>query len=599
MKPETRTVNELFERDVHYAVPLYQRPYVWDEEHQWEPLWTDLLVLLDHQSQNGVQAATYSHFLGAIVLEQQTQAPGRIPHYTVIDGQQRLTTLQILLAAAQTVAKQLGADTEAGILSELIVNDPRKAHGDELLKVWPTNVNRSAFRAVVAHDSAAVVADDPSNLIQEAHVYFRERIRDWALDADPADRADRLATLRVTLADLVKLVSITLEPGDNAQVIFETLNARGTPLLALDLVKNAAFHEAARQGCDVDRLHEDVWKPQLDDRLWRKVRRQGRLKRAQGELFLMHWLAMKLRESVPATELFATFRKEILNRQPTPDMDGVIRELNQHAAVYRDFDNQPAGSAEALFFERLASLDVTTFMPLALLLFTDPAVSPECRRRALAAIESWLVRRNLLRLTTKNYNLEVAQLLGRVGENPERADDVVIEHLSAGTVDSDRWPDDAEVVSSLGSRDLYNSIPQARITMVLRAIELSLNDARVDVPGIPSNLSIEHVMPQHWQEHWPLPQDLPADELVARTVARNEHIHRLGNLTLTSGAMNSTLSNGAWPTKQRELNARSRLLLNAELMSRYPVTFDESSIEERTTLLAARICQIWPRMRRV
>ena len=101
MKPETRTVTQLFELDVRYVVPLYQRPYVWKEDKQWEPLWDDIVTLLDHQ-ENG-DGQHYSHFLGAIVLDQITQAPGKIPRLTVIDGQQRLTTLQIVLAAAANV----------------------------------------------------------------------------------------------------------------------------------------------------------------------------------------------------------------------------------------------------------------------------------------------------------------------------------------------------------------------------------------------------------------------------------------------------------------------------------------------------------------
>ena len=107
-------------------------------------------------------------------------------------------------------------------------------------------------------------------------------------------------------------MSITLEPDDNAQVIFETLNARGTPLLALDLVKNAVFQQAARQQADTDTLYEQVWQPQLDDEYWRKERRQGRLNRPRAELFLMHWLTMRLERLIPATELFATFRQSVL-----------------------------------------------------------------------------------------------------------------------------------------------------------------------------------------------------------------------------------------------------------------------------------------------
>lgn len=99
MKPDTHTVQELFERDVRYTVPLYQRPYVWDEEHQWAPLWDDISALLEHQDR-GATSELSSHFLGAIVLEQQKTVPGQIPRFTVIDGQQRLTTLQLLIMAA-------------------------------------------------------------------------------------------------------------------------------------------------------------------------------------------------------------------------------------------------------------------------------------------------------------------------------------------------------------------------------------------------------------------------------------------------------------------------------------------------------------------
>ena len=595
MKPETWTVMDLFERDVRYVVPLYQRPYVWGQEDRWEPLWGDVLVLLDHQLANTGQAASFSHFLGAIVLEQETQAPGRIPVYTIIDGQQRLTTLQLLLTAAKSVAEDLRSSNEAGLLADLVINDPRKADGDEQMKVWPTNVNRAAFRAVLKPGPASSEDDDPANLIQEAFQYFRSTVADWVADADPADRQDRLATLRVTLSDLVKVVSITLEPGDNAQIIFETLNARGTPLLALDLVKNAVFHQAARQGRDIDKLYGEVWQPELEQDRWRDERRQGRLFRAQGELFLMHWLGMKLRRVTPATELFTTFRKDVLQAVPPPNMADLIRELNRDAAIYRKFDEQPKGSPEALFFERLQALDVTTVMPLVLLLFTHPSVSAARRRKALASLESWLVRRMLLRLTTKNYNSEVAQLLAKVSLDPDRADEGIREHLMNSSSDTNRWPSDTEVITAIESRDIYNVITQARVAMVLRAVELSLCPAGMDLPvAIPTNLWIEHVMPQQWETHWPLRDDLGPEERATRALERNSRLHRLGNLTLTSMKMNIELSNSAWPVKRTKLNDGSKLLLNTDLVKCYPDLFDDHAIDERTSTLSKRICAIWP-----
>jgi uncharacterized protein with ParB-like and HNH nuclease domain len=146
MKPETRTATELFERDVHYVVPLFQRPYVWKESDQWEPLWGDIVVLLEHQlSSHWTADEHYSHFLGAIVLDQEIQAPGQIPVFTVIDGQQRLTTLQVILAAASRTAREVGSHNDAGILLDLTRNDPRRAKGDAIFKIWPTNAIGTPF----------------------------------------------------------------------------------------------------------------------------------------------------------------------------------------------------------------------------------------------------------------------------------------------------------------------------------------------------------------------------------------------------------------------------------------------------------------------
>src|SRR4051812_8974797 len=171
MKPDTHTVQQLFERDVRYIVPLYQRPYVWDEEHQWAPLWDDITAMLSHQ-ESGQVFAFWTHFLGAIVLDGETAVPGQIPRFVVIDGQQRLTTLQLLLAAAATSLEDAGASDDAALLRELIINNPLRAKGTDRLKVWPTNANRAAFEAVMSPDGPPPGhVNDPNNRIDEAYEY--------------------------------------------------------------------------------------------------------------------------------------------------------------------------------------------------------------------------------------------------------------------------------------------------------------------------------------------------------------------------------------------------------------------------------------------
>jgi Protein of unknown function DUF262/Protein of unknown function (DUF1524) len=591
VKPDTRTVRELFQADVRYTVPLYQRPYVWNADQQWQPLWEDIEVILEHRLDGGDGAVT--HFLGAIVLEQQLHTPGTIPLYTIIDGQQRLTTLQLVLGAASRVAARAGAAKEAAILDRLTANDELTSDGNERFKVWPTNADRSAFTAVmVPGGPPADREDDPINRIDEAYAFFCTVMGDWLAEAGTdQDRLARVKTLRITLSDLLKLVSITLEPGDNAQIIFETLNARGTPLLALDLVKNAVFHTAARQHLAVDALYHDVWKPELDQTYWRAERRQGRLNRPRADLFLMHWLGMKLRQVVPATELFTRFRQQILGTPTPPSADDLVRELCRDARILRSFDDQPAGSVEATFFHRLDALDTSVVLPLVLLLFRDRRISDQRRRRALAVLESWLVRRALMRLSVKNYNQQIPVMLTRVAADPAHADDALVEHLRSGVGQISRWPTDDELTHYLTTRPMYGNVAGPRLVMALAAVEHSLYTAKVDLPTVPDNLSLEHVMPQCWETHWPLPAD---SDLAEARQQRQDRLHRLGNLTLTAVPLNAAMSNDSWPAKQAALNEASKLLLNVELITRYGDTFDEAAIDERGRLLAGRICTIWP-----
>jgi hypothetical protein len=625
MRPDKHTVQQLFERDVRYIVPLYQRPYVWDEDHQWAPLWDDITALLQHQ-EGGDLSGLWSHFLGAIVVEQDKTVPGQIPRFTVIDGQQRLTTLQLLVAAAAKAVAGAGAENDAALLRELTVNNPRRASGTEQLKVWPTNANRAAFTAVMSADgSPPGHVNAPGNRIDEAFAYFTERITEYVTgsgedETEPsggittgsdsqlatspvADNAQpspdlavaaRVERLRITLCDLLKVVSITLEADDNAQVIFETLNARGTPLLALDLVKNAAFHQAARQGRDTDTLYEQVWRPQLDDGYWRQERRQGRLNRPIAELFLMHWLTMTLERLIPATELFATFRQSVL--APDTDAEALICELCADAKVMRSFDTPAPRTPEAEFFARLSALDAGTVLPIVLLFFRSPEVTEEQRRRGLRILESWLTRRALMRLTAKNYNRLAPRLIARMKADIEHADDALLQALSGAEGEISRWPGDAEFTEFLRTREVYGTVSQPRLVMALAAAEASLYTNKTDVPVLADSLSLEHLIPQEWETYWPLTDTdgtaLEGEALEQASAERWARLNRLGNLTIVTQPLNAAMSHSPWEKKRAALNRHSKLLLNAELAERD--TWDEQAIDERGRWLAQRLAIIWP-----
>ncbi|AUH68593.1 MULTISPECIES: DUF262 domain-containing protein [Gordonia] len=595
MKPETHTVQQLFERDVRYIVPLYQRPYVWTEDEQLAPLWDDVSALLAHQESGDASFPT--HFLGAIVLDQEPTAPGKIPQYTVIDGQQRLTTMQLLIAATANAMSNAGADDDAALLRDLISNNERKSKGIERFKVWPTNANRDSFAAVMAPAGPTDDReDDPNNRIDEAYDYFVNRVAEYLAGADddtPSEDGalfDRAERLRITLSDLLKVVSITLEPNDNAQVIFETLNARGTPLLALDLVKNAVFREASRQHRDTDDLYDNLWKPALEDDYWRAVRRQGRLNRPVGEHFLMHWLAMKLERVIPATELFATFRQSIL--QPGIDAEALLRELCKDAAVMRSFDDFQTGTVEGDFIARLEPLGAGTALPVVLLLFRTPEITLNVRRRALRILESFLARRALMRLTTQNYNRIVPRMIAAIKADPAHADTALLAVLAAGEGYATRWPGDGEFSTFLRTRDVYDYISRKRLIMAFSAVESSLDSRKTDVVAQVSDLSLEHLMPQQWDQHWPVDADTSSADHEAITTARDARVHRLGNLTIVAGSLNSAMSNAPWATKRAALNRHSRLLLNAWLAEQE--SWDTAAIDDRGQWLVDRLTDIWP-----
>jgi len=619
MKSETHTVQQLFERDGRYIVPLYQRPYVWDRDNQWEPLWEDVRAMLIHQENGGAESIS-THFLGAIVLDGEKPIPGHLPRFIVIDGQQRLTTLQLMLCAAARALAAAGFPDDAAVLESLVRNNQtiKVKAADDQWKVWPTNANRDEFVAAMSAGGSA--SGSPQARIKRAVAFFERRVSEYLAgdehdSEDPApgsdedtlqpasagagpgagaeDVAARAERIRIALTDLLKVVSITLEDTDNAQIIFETLNARGTPLLALDLTKNAVFAEAQRQKLDTDELYAEVWQPQLDDEYWRQERRQGRLNRPIGELFLMHWLTMKTADLIPATELFATFRRQLLAK--SPDAGALIRELCVDAAVMRSFDTPEPGSPEAVFFARLQALDAGTVLPIVLLLLRSPEITENRRRRALRILESWLTRRALARLTAKNYNRLVPRLVARMRSDLAHADDKLLEGLAGGEGEISRWPSDDELRSHLTTRPVYGWVSQPRLIMTLAGVETSLYDNKVDVPALATTLSLEHLMPQEWDASWPLApdgQDVSEDAAAAITQARKDRMHQIGNLTIVTSPLNSSLSNGPWDAKRKGLNQHSKLLMNAQLADEQ--TWDTHKIDERTARLTDQIVAIWP-----
>ena len=600
MDAKPRSLKDVFEVQCRYMVPLYQRPYVWKREEQWEPLWEDIQALAERYLRKD---SFRPHFMGAVVLEQLSNATGTLDIRQIIDGQQRFTTLQIIIEAACDVCEALGAIavSNARDLRLLTRNVPREGNHDEIYKVWPTNLDRKHFRQVMEAGTPAELhqyydgqpTDGVGYAIADGYLFFYEKIMAWLKSDDEAQLKSKLDAFQNALYRGLIVVVIDLDEKDDAQMIFETLNARGTPLLASDLVKNYLFHEAEERGYDLDILYSQYWEFFESTHFWREDIRTGRFNRPHIEVFLQHYITLLTRDEVLITNLFNTYRQYIKDHKNI-DPATYLTEMNHYGKIYYQFYHYPPETPEGLFFWRVQALDTTTIFPLLLAIF-DKLGGPEFaqqRQSILTDLESFLVRRMICELSTKNYNkffLEAVKLLKDA--EPGQFYSILHTHLLSQTIDISRWPDDNEFKAAWQKLEAYKRLkPQLRLRMVLEALELQRRtDNRTEDLRLPKKkLSIEHILPRGWtKESWPLAEDTP--EAID---ARNTLLHTLGNLTLVTGSLNSTLSNDPWSKKSRTLQQYSILLLNADLQ--VVREWNEAAIKGRSKELFTLAKKIWP-----
>jgi hypothetical protein len=595
MKADTFNLEQIFGLTTRYVVPLYQRPYVWEKEAQWDPLWQDVRTVAERLTDATTENDEAPHFMGAIVLA-QTWSPIDKTGRLVIDGQQRLTTLQLLMAAVRDIANEVGEQTASKRMSSLLLIEEYLVDNPEhRYKLVPTNSDRAAFRHAISGDGQQPASEpQASERTMEAYRYFVGTVREWAFDeGDRESPETKLKALASAIRQLIKVVVIDLEPRDNAQAIFETLNARGQPLLAADLIKNFVFQQAEAGQHDVGRLYDEYWKP-FDMKVWRDDVGQGRAKRPRIDVFLTHWLTMKSENEVSWQDLFDDFRA--WTAATNPAVEPLLADLTRNARIFDGFDAYPAGSPEQLFFYRLGVLETATAYPVVLWLFGPNGIAdPEDRRRALRVIESWLIRRLLRRLTTKNYNQVFLALLKHLAADGQPSATKVSEFLASRSGDSQEWPRDDALLESLRTQPYYTALPRSRLRMILEAIEAEMRGALVGPFTAWGALSIEHVMPQEWRPHWRLPPD---GDHVSAAIERDAAKHRMGNLSLVTHPLNASLSNAAWlgppgqPSKREALREFNVLMLNKALVER--TDWDEAAIAERGEMLAQRVLRIWP-----
>jgi hypothetical protein len=608
METQVRTPNAIFGQPQRFLVPLFQRPYVWNEEQQWGPLWEDLERVATRLLNNPA-AKHEPHFLGAVVLQQVQSRTGELPERTVIDGQQRLTTLQLLLDALHAELTQIGATGPAGRIEYLIQNDGRFCkHAEDRYKVWPTNRDRPAFNEVLAAESPVDyegLSHRSARLVQ-AHRFFSQRAKEWLTREGSDHFLERGEALERSARELLQMVVIDLAADENAQEIFETLNARGAQLTAADLIKNFVFQRLLDDGADVEKAYETHWR-EFETAFWETEVSAGRLLYQRASLFINHWLISRTGEEIVAREVFTRF-KTFADHEAGVPMETMLQQMSRAARVYRHITEAADNTSSdidrvGLFAYRIKTMesDLMKSVLLALLDAERPVVPNQILEASLDIIESWLTRRMLVRASTKSYSQVAAEVVNIIRQTlPDAVDQALRSYFASQTADTKYWPDDEELAAELTKLPVYRRISRARLRMVLEAIE---DDRRGYGSGgktfagmrVPRNRYwIEHVMPQRWETYWKSPA-------VGTPEERSHRLHTLGNLTLLTGKLNESVSNGPWQQQDDErgkcitLREHDVLLINRDL-DRYCEEGDwtDQSIEARTQKLVERIRNIWP-----
>lgn len=604
MKPFTRSIIELFDGKKRFLIPLYQRQYAWRVQPQLELLWEDIERAVRRVETD--RASLSPHFMGAIVVAQIKTYGKQVQAFEIIDGQQRLTTFQLLIAAFQDVAR--GSDSRYAdelrkyLLNEGVMENPEV----ERFKLWPSLTDRRAFAAIVAPevnlDRIASKPADEEGYVRRAtsaYEYFRQRICGH-VSPDGVFREERLETLFEAMKDGLAIVSIELEGGDDPQTIFETLNSRGVDLTAADLLRNFIFQRAKGLGQSdgslvIDQLYEEHWLP-LDRAFWSQVASRGRQTRSRLDWMLTDHLSMHLGDIVSVEVLFERYRRWVLSEQPFLSVVDELASISATAAIERRLFEQAESDPIGDFGRFADAFDVSTAMPLIVYLATTADIDPDLPR-ALDALKSYILRRDICNLGTKSYNRFFVGIVERLRRLSSGHVDAMIAYLEERQLDLDRWPADDEWRRSWLNQPQYKGPRQPRLRYLFEAIERAKRTSLTENIEIRSALTIEHIMPQGWQTAWPIrgfgsaDDEAQNDEYQRASAGRAVLVNTLGNLTLLTQALNSSVSNGPYSVKMPAVRAHSSLALNRELADRD--SWDEDAILERGNALFAIAKRIW------
>lgn len=537
MNASENKLQQIIEGEKQFVVPLFQRAYSWGEK-EWKTLWEDIVDLYEQESPR-------AHFIGSIVTIPTTSVPEGVAKYLLIDGQQRLTTIYVLMAVLRD---QINGELAEAIHNTLLVNQYKK--DNDKLKLLPTQFDRAAFNALIQGDAKEAVGTQLGN----AYKYFERQFKRNNFETEK---------FKKIISNFLSLVSITLDPNDNPHLVFESLNAKGRPLTQSDLIRNYFFMRihVDRQ----DEIYKLYWQP---------------MQSALGDsltIYIWHFL-MRHGVRVNKPDVYFALKDQV----GVDNAVEYLQELTKFAGYYEKLlsPEKEKDFQISAGISRLNRIEVTVAYPFLLNVYDDyqnQKISASEFFEILQTLENFMIRRFVCNVPSNALNKIFPPLYSQTCEkNPDNFVSTLRSVLQLKG-----YPKDNEFKARIQDVKLYGAGDrQVKTKLLLESIEESYGH-KEKVSLEPT--TIEHILPQTPTEWWKnhLGEDWEADHEL--------WLHTLGNLTLT--AYNSELSNDNYDTKRARLND-SHLEINRYFGN--VTTWRVEDIKKRSEQLSELVLEIWP-----
>lgn len=570
---ETHLRNLLGNNNIQFQVPLFQRPYSWKKEN-WEILWDDLMRIYKDE-------IVGSYFLGSLVTQSLPGSADGICPFLVIDGQQRLTTLTIILASLRGYLKKSKHSEDKQLADELyecyLVNKFQKE--EDHYKLLPTQDDREVYQKIIQGE----LSRDFKNQAKDKNIYkafdfFNKLLKKAPFDSKEEQSVNFRKFKNIILERLV-VVNITSEDKDNPYLIFESLNNKGQELTQADLVRNYLFMKLPTE--KQSSVYEKKWLP-VESTF--KINNQKEEKYSELITDFFWFYLRKDGKSIAKKEVYQTIKREIdsLDRNIEDEINTIIEFAKYYQNII--FDGLEEEETLKKYFSHFKKLDFSTCHIFLLNIYNDydkKVISLEDFEKILSYLESYFVRRWFAGIPPHSLGKVFDNLYNEIKENNPGNLVKGLHTVLTKYTGNKAFPQDYAFRKGIIEKAIYKKSDVARVKFILERLEKSLN---IKEEVNTENLTVEHIMPQTLTSEW-------------KTILGSNHnnikkkwLHTLSNLTLTG--YNSELSNKRFDTKKK-IYQESNLSLN-KYFQKINI-WNEDSIAKRAEQLADIAIKIWSR----